>query len=56
MENHDVFNMTYILKIIEGLYVISPAMFSIKQAFGRDGGWLREIGIIAELSDCIAFF
>jgi hypothetical protein len=21
-----------------------------------EGGWLRKIGIIAELSDCIAFF
>lgn len=60
MEDYDEFNIIYILKIIEDTYIyicnFSNNVQPKKQAFGREGGRLRKIGIIAQLSDCIAFF
>jgi hypothetical protein len=57
MQDNDEFNTIYILKIIEDINVISPAMFSTRnRPSGVKEGGFAKWGVIAELSDCIAFF
>ena len=62
MVDYDAFNITYILNAIEEIYIyiyipnFSSNVQQKKQAFEREGGWFRKIGIITEVSDCIAFF
>jgi hypothetical protein len=43
MEDYDEFNVIYILKIIEDIYVISPAMFSKRNRplCVKEGGFVK---------------